>query len=176
MKIRVFLSEEEVKNCAGMGEETVAICREQKAQPRIEEAKERHSRESSNGLGFKGEYAFSKLFKLEPTQVTVRADGGIDYVLSNGLTVDVKCSRRNDPDLIFDGFDSFKADIGVLGHSTDDKYFVDFVGWITKDKFMDICDQRDYGHGMRKYVKFDQLSPILDLVQLHQKGNANGWG
>ena len=170
MTLRVFLTEKELDECIFMGAETVRICKGQKANPRIDEAKEKRSRASSNGLGFKGERAFARAFKLEPTQVTVRADDGIDYVLSDGRTVDVKATALADKELIFDSFSKFKSDIGVLGYTNDYMDCVEFLGWIDKENFMDICEEKDYGHGMRKYVRTDQLFPMKELLEQHKAG------
>jgi hypothetical protein len=171
--MRVFLTQKELEECIFMGAETVRICKGQKANPRIKEDKEKRSRASSNGLGFKGERAFARAFKLEPTQVTVHADDGIDYVLADGRTVDVKATGLKDKDLIFDSFDSFRSDIGVLGYSHDYMDCVDFLGWITKERFMEVCDEKDYGHGLRKYVREDQLFPMKDLLTAHLEGLNN---
>ena len=166
--IRVFLTPQENMKCKQMGYDTVQICEGQNAQARINPLKEKRSRRDSNFLGFKGEYAFSKLFELSPTDVTEDADDGIDYVLPDNRTVDVKATGRMEGDLIMDSFDSFRADIAVLCYTTEKRSCVDFYGWINKEEFMGLCKEKDYGHGMRKYAESNQLHDIEYLLNVYE--------
>lgn len=166
--IRVFLTPQENMKCKQMGYDTVQICEGQSAKARIDPFKEKRSRRDSNFLGFKGEYAFSKLFELSPTDVTEDADDGIDYVLPDNRTVDVKATGKLEGDLIIDSFDSFRADIAVLCYTTEKRSCVDFYGWINKKEFMGLCKEKDYGHGMRKYAESNQLHDIEDLLNVYE--------
>lgn len=165
--IRVFLTPQENMKCKQMGYDTVEICEGQNAKARIDPANEKRSRRDSNFLGFKGEYAFSKLFELSPTDVTEHADDGIDYVLPDKRTVDVKATGKLNGDLIIDGFDSFKADIAVLCFTKEKRSCIDFYGWIDKKHFASICKEKDYGHGMRKYAEWDELRDMRELLDVY---------
>lgn len=165
--IRVFVLPHENMKCKQMGYDTVGICEGQNAKARIDPEREKRSRRDSNFLGFKGEYAFSKLFELSPTDVTEHADDGIDYVLPDNRTVDVKTTGRMEGDLIIDSFDSFKADLAVLCFTTEKRSSIDFYGWITKEEFMKICKEKDYGHGMRKYAYSHEMRDMQDLLNAY---------
>lgn len=161
--IRINFTEEDLQVCKYKGEETVRICRGQGAKPRLKEGTEKMKREQGNEMGFRGELAFAKLYNLKPTEVTVDADDGIDYVLDDGRTVDVKLSTYRNGFLIFDSFDKFKADIAVLAYGSYNEDFVEIAGWISKEDFMSKCSERNFGYGTRKIVGKDDLLPMGEL-------------
>lgn len=163
--IRIEFTEDDLLDSRRKGEETVNICRNQGAKPRLKEGTEKMKREQGNEMGFRGELAFAKLYNLEPTQVTVQADDGIDYVLEDGRTVDVKLSTYTNGDLIFDSFEKFKSDIAVLVYGQYNDSFVDIAGWITKQEFIDKCFERDYGYGTRKSLNKKHLNS-MDTLQV----------
>ena len=162
--ITIEFDEKDLAECKRKGEETVNICRSQGAKPRLKEGTEKMKREQGNEMGFRGELAFAKLYNLDPTDVTVYADDGIDYILPDGRTVDVKLSTYKNGDLIFDSFDKFKSDIAVLVYGSYDESYVDIAGWVTKDQFIERCDERDYGYGIRKFLKKQYLNAMDTLV------------
>ena len=162
--ITIQFTDQDMAECKRKGEETVSICRSQGARPRLKEGTEKMKREQGNEMGFRGELAFAKLYNLEPTDVTVYADDGIDYKLSDGRTVDVKLSTYKNGDLIFDSFDKFKSDIAVLVYGSYDETFVDIAGWVTKEEFIERCNERDYGYGMRKFLKKANLNDMRTLT------------
>ena len=161
--IRINFDSTDILECKRKGEDTVNICRSQGAKPRLKEGTEKMKREQGNEMGFRGELAFAKLYKLEPTEVTVDADDGIDYVLSDGKTVDVKLSTYVNGDLIFDNFEKFKSDIAVLAYGKHSDSYVDIAGWITKEEFINKCFDRNYGHGNRKALRSSELRPMEEL-------------
>ena len=161
--IRIDFTDEDMRSCKYKGEETVRICRGQGAKPRLKEGTESIKREQGNEMGFRGELAFAKLYKMPPTNVTVDADDGIDYVMPDGRTVDVKLSTYRNGFLIFDSFNKFKSDIAVLVYGTYNENFVEIAGWISKDDFIKKCSERDFGYGTRKIVGKDSLLPMEEL-------------
>lgn len=161
--IRIDFTEEDLQVCKHKGEETVRICRGQGAKPRLKEGTEKMKREQGNEMGFRGELAFAKLYDLKPTEVTVYADDGIDYILDDGRTVDVKLSTYRNGFLIFDSFDKFKSDIAVLAYGSYNEAFVEIAGWISKEDFMNKCSERNFGYGTRKVVGKDHLLPMEEL-------------
>tara|TARA_R110000803_G_scaffold50767_4_gene105251 strand:- start:1626 stop:2162 length:537 start_codon:yes stop_codon:yes gene_type:complete len=168
--IRIDLTEVDLAECKRKGEETVAICRQQGARPRLKEGTEKMRREQGNEMGFRGELAFAKLFKLKPTEVTVTADDGIDYILDDGRTVDVKLSTYSNGDLIFDSFARFKSDIAVLAYGRYTDPYVDIAGWITKEDFKSKCTDKNYGYGNRKALLVQDLNSMDTLGEIRDAG------
>src|SRR6056300_130493 len=161
--IRIDFTDDDLQSCKHKGEETVRICRGQGAKPRLKEGTESIKREQGNEMGFRGELAFAKLYNLPPTDVTGDADDGIDYVMPDGRTVDVKLSTYKNGNLIFDSFDKFKSDIAVLVYGAYNDTYVDVAGWISKEDFMTECYERKFGYGTRKVVDKKALRPMEEL-------------
>lgn len=87
--------------------------------------------------GMAAEYAFGLMIGKYPNfDATINGDGGIDFTLDNGMTIDVKyrSQRNRDFALNTDNIDDFIADIGVLIWSCGKRCF-EFVGWIDRETF-----------------------------------------
>ena len=90
MKVR--LSRQDSHTSEIMGADTVALCKMQGFNPRLEN--ERQSREEANAFGYKAEFAVARLFNAEPPVINVLSDGGVDLWL-DGIPVDVKFTTKS---------------------------------------------------------------------------------
>jgi len=84
-----------------LGQDTVKLCEMQGIVPRMKDKKGMATRTENNITAFKAEFLFARLFNLPPPVVNVLSDGGIDFWLEE-ISIDVKCSSREDGPLIFD--------------------------------------------------------------------------
>jgi hypothetical protein len=158
--VKIKLSSREMHECQILGQDTVKICKIQNLSPRLDTPDE--NRVLSNVQGFRAEYAVAKIFGCDLPTLNVVTDGGVDLWIDD-LSVDVKLTKKPDGDLIFDSFDSFKADISILVALTDVDNVVDILGWIDKSNFESVAQDRDYGYGSRKVVESVGLHPIETL-------------
>lgn len=112
--------------------------------------------------GFRTEIAVAKLFDLEMPRFNVKSDSGIDLWIGN-CSVDVKCTLRRDPSLIFDTEDKFKSDVAVLTQAFEDDDAIRVWGYVSKTEFLRRAKHRDFGYGDRLVVEANALDPIEKL-------------
>lgn len=101
---------------------------------------------------------------LADFSVTKHGDGGVDGRLF-GMSMQIKASTHSPPFLRFniDGSQRFKADVAILGYvpptpMVADKTwcerngYVDLIGWISREEFMERATIRNFGYGDRLVV------------------------
>ena len=100
-------------------------------------------------VGLAGEVAFGKLIGLEP-DLAERPEGdeGVDFVLKNGKTVDVKTARKA-YNLIHEIGKPF-ADIYVLAQYDDPTESATLIGWEYGSKLAK-APTKDFGYGITNY-------------------------
>lgn len=143
-----------------MGADTVALCKLQGFEPRLEN--EKQSREEANAFGYKAEFAVARLFNAELPQINVLSDGGVDIWLDD-IPVDVKFTNQEYGPLIFDSMAKFRAEIAILVGRTSDEDVMRVNGWIFRRDFKDHCQKTDFGYGPRLFMEHDALEPIESL-------------
>jgi hypothetical protein len=119
-----------------------------------------------NLMGHLGEKAVAKVYDVSvDDRVLTGGDEGYDLVI-NSKTVQVKTSVTNQ--LIFNAKHLFSADYAILvqliGDRTQphvDSYFKVW-GDISKQKFLDVCFEKDYGYGTRYVCKQEDLGSELN--------------
>lgn len=169
----VRLSRKDAHTAKLMGADTVALCKMQGFDPRLEN--EDQSREEANILGYKAEFAVARLLDLEPPEINVLSDGGVDLWLDEDISVDVKFTNmKKDPKVIFDSMAKFRADIAILvtQHDEDDEIY-EIHGWISRRTFKKCNHTLDYGYGQRLVMDAEDLHPI-ELLWGYTK--AYGYG
>jgi len=140
-----------------MGRDTVKLCEMQGFSPRLEN--DRQSREEANIYGFRAEFAIARLFGLDPPEINVLTDGGVDLWIDD-LSIDVKFSNNTNGPLIFDTADKFKANCAILVCRTEDPRNMKIAGWMGKRDFCARAYSKDFGYGKRLVVDQKDLSPI----------------
>ena len=117
-----------------------------------------------NLMGYLGELAAAKVYKTTTDdRVLTGGDAGHDLVI-DGKTYQVKTTVTKE--LIFNSKELFTADYAILvtliGDRTQPHINSRFVVWgdISRDKFLNVCYEKDFGYGVR-YV-----CEINDLVQV----------
>ena len=158
--MKIKLTRQDLHECEVLGRDTVKVCKMQKFSPRLDTPDE--NRVLSNIQGFKAEYAVAKILGCKLPTLNIVTDGGVD-LWAEDIGIDVKYTKREDGDLIFDDFDSFKADVAVLVATTREKDQVTIVGWLDKETFEARAYDHDYGYGARKVVANDDLFNIESL-------------
>lgn len=103
-------------------------------------------------IGALGEVAVAKYYGWDIDALQrINGDKGSDFVL-RGKRIDVQTTSYNPPHLKYDAKHPFRADIAILVRMvTEDSY--EIAGWITSEKFEQMNTTRDYGYGLRKFVK-----------------------
>ena len=158
MKVR--LSRQDSHTAEIMGADTVALCKMQGFNPRLEN--ERQSREEANAFGYKAEFAVARLFNAEPPVINVLSDGGVDLWL-DGIPVDVKFTNEEHGPLIFDTMQKFRAEIAILVGRTEDEDVMSINGWVTRKVFKERSLKNDFGYGERLFMFATDMRPIETL-------------
>lgn len=164
----VELSKADVHRAEVLGRDTVKLCEMQGFKPRLEN--DAQDRVEANQWGFKAEFAVARLFNLDPPDLTVVTDGGVDLWMGD-LSIDVKFTNKTFGPLVFDSMEKFKADIAVLvgRGGTDNELSVN--GFVLRKVFEDSAVEHDFGYGKRLVMKADDMKPIerLWLIQVMDK-------
>lgn len=118
-----------------------------------------------NLMGHLGEKAVAKVYEVAvDDRVLTGGDEGYDLVIKN-KTVQVKTTITNQ--LIFNSKELFSADYAILvtlvGDRTQPHINSHFIVWgdISKDKFIDVCFEKDFGYGVRYVCNIEDLSQEL---------------
>lgn len=114
--------------------------------------------------GFVAEFAFAKKFNYWPDMNPAMNPEGVDFTLRNGLTVDIKTTRRANGRLITYPDKKNKAcDIYILTVLTSDDT-VEFKGYATKEELFADSSIVDLGYGPTYAVDQNKLRPIEELL------------
>jgi len=118
-----------------------------------------------NLMGHLGEKAVAKVYEVEvDDRVLTGGDEGYDLVIKN-KTVQVKTTTTDQ--LIFNSKELFSADYAILvtlvGDRTQPHINSHFIVWgdISKDKFIDVCFEKDFGYGVRYVCNKEDLGQEL---------------
>lgn len=115
-------------------------------------------------IGAAGELAFGKLVGVDVDARTLPSgDGGVDFVVSWYVTIDVKTARVPAYLLVKEADIDRPVDIYVLARYIDDET-VEFLGWQTRS-VMKRQPVRDFGYGIRShYMAQEHLRPMSELI------------
>ena len=143
------------------------------------------SDEALHYIGLKGEYAVSKLLGIDiNTEIYDKGDVGHDLEYL-GHTIEVKVSQRDlkffqDRPPVADIVALVVPQIVSLANVTAKRdYLIKhpllgwqhqfIVGWITKERLMELCYQRDFGYGVRDVLDRESLIPPMELLLLEDR-------
>ena len=156
----VTISKQDAHTARLMGLDTVKLVEMQGVSPRLENKSQ--SRQEANIWGFKAEFAVARLLNTDLPIVNVATDGGVDLWFDD-VSIDVKFSNKERGPLIFDSIEKFQADVAVLVGRTDEDNTLRINGWVTKDRFADEAQARDFGYGPRLKMDVGDLDPIESM-------------
>jgi hypothetical protein len=121
-----------------------------------------------NLMGHLGEKAVAKIYNVSvDDRVLTGGDEGHDLVI-NGKTIQVKTTVTRQ--LIFNSKELFTADYAILvtlvGNRTQPHIDSHFIVWgdISRDRFLEVCYEKDYGYGVRYVCNTNDLSRDLDGI------------
>ncbi len=121
-----------------------------------------------NLMGYLGELAVAKAYDVNPdTRVLTGGDEGHDLII-NGKKIQVKTTTTSK--LIFNSKELFSADYAILVQLLGDKRMPhlkpQFIIWgcISKEKFLDVCYEQDFGYGIRFVCNINDLSQELNAI------------
>lgn len=122
----------------------------------------RQLNEEPYSFGFHAQRVFAILARLEMGILdNPMGDGGIDFVLPNGKTVDVKGVKYwQDPWLKLDIYDLLRADIYVLVGLDLPNRCGYIAGWATREEVLK-AKIKDWSHGPRRSIQYTELHPGL---------------
>ena len=115
--------------------------------------------------GVMGEYAVAKLLGVKiDHSVSLSGDDKVSDIVYESTTIQVKTNmgRWRNVFLYFNEASLFRADVAVLAVVRSATQ-VDLLGWIGRDDFNAICEERNFGHGVRACVDDKQLEPMSTL-------------
>lgn len=119
-----------------------------------------------NLMGYLGELAAAKVYKTTTDdRVLTGGDAGHDLVI-NGKTYQVKTTVTKE--LIFNSKELFTADYAILvtlvGDRTQPHINSRFIVWgdISRDKFLQLCYEKDFGYGVRYVCEIDDLVQVTN--------------
>jgi len=118
--------------------------------------------------GMKAEYAVSFILDGDLDE-TIRLGGDKgrgDIRLKDGRMVEVKyrCQRGWDFALSSSRIDDFQSNIGVLVWPSLKEFYLEIVSWISKEKFLQRMNIRDYQYGPRLFILADDMDSIDSLL------------
>jgi hypothetical protein len=123
-----------------------------------------------NLMGHLGEKAVAKVYDVAvDDRVLTGGDEGHDLVI-NGKTVQVKTTVTKQ--LIFNSKELFSADYAILvtliGDRTQPHMNSKFIVWgdISKEKFLDVCFEKDFGYGVRYVCNTKDLGQELNAIAI----------
>jgi hypothetical protein len=115
-------------------------------------------------MGYLGELAAAKVYNTKTDdRVLTGGDAGHDLVI-DGKTYQVKTTVTKE--LIFNSKELFSADYAILvtliGDRTQPHINSQFIVWgdISKEKFLQVCYEKDYGYGVRYVCQIDDLVQV----------------
>lgn len=119
-----------------------------------------------NLMGYLGELAAAKVYKTTTDdRVLTGGDAGHDLVI-DGKTYQVKTTVTKE--LIFNSKELFTADYAILvtlvGDRTQPHINSRFIVWgdISRDKFFQVCYEKDFGYGVRYVCEIDDLVQVTN--------------
>lgn len=119
-----------------------------------------------NLMGYLGELAAAKVYKTTTDdRVLTGGDAGHDLVI-DGKTYQVKTTVTKE--LIFNSKELFTADYAILvtliGDRTQPHINSRFIVWgdISRDKFLNVCYEKDFGYGVRYVCEIDDLIQVTN--------------
>ena len=119
-----------------------------------------------NLMGYLGELAAAKVYKTTTDdRVLTGGDAGHDLVI-DGKTYQVKTTVTKE--LIFNSKELFTADYAILVtlivDRTQPHINSRFVVWgdISRDKFLNVCYEKDFGYGVRYVCEIDDLVQVTN--------------
>lgn len=156
----VELSKADVHRAEVLGRDTVKLCEMQGFKPRLEN--EDQNRVEANQWGFKAEFAVARIFNLDPPDLTVVTDGGVDLWMGD-LSIDVKLTNATFGPLVFDSMEKFKADMAVLVGRTGMDNVLSVNGFVWREEFEDKAFEHDFGYGKRLVMKEKDMGSVERL-------------
>jgi len=166
--VEVHLTNEEINSCLVF----VEAMRNNKQEHNVIDKKfdSKNTSWAVNLMGYLGEKAAAKVYKVAiDDRVLTGGDEGYDLVINN-KTVQVKTTTTNQ--LIFNSKELFSADYAILvtlvGDRTQPHIDSHFIVWgdISKDKFIDVCFEKDFGYGIRYVCNMEDLGQELRTVNV----------
>jgi len=170
MPKEVYLTQDEINDCLNF----VDAMRKDKQEHQVTDRKfdANNTSWAVNLMGHLGEKAVAKIYDvLVDDRVLTGGDSGHDLVI-NGKTVQVKTTITRQ--LIFNAKELFSADYAILvtliGDRTQPHVNSHFIVWgdISKDRFLEICTEKDFGYGVRYVCNIDDLSNELSTEVIHR--------
>lgn len=125
-------------------------------------------------MGICAEYAVASYCDVLPdVRSILQGDKGMPDLYVNGYSVEVKCRDRQGYDfaLMTDNPADFKAEMGVLVYKLSDAHFR-IWGVISRKKFLEVAEVKDYGYGRRLVAASFWFSSIDKLLALPAKQEA----
>lgn len=130
---------------------------------------------AENIVGVAGEIAFAEQFgfTIDEDDLWQRpwGDGGYDFELANGTTIDVKCARKPVFLLVKETDIQQVADVLVLGKFID----VDTIKWVgwTFGDMMKHAVMKDFGYRIRSYALPAEDLTSMDRLKLFLEKNGH---
>ena len=166
--VEVHLTEKEINSCLVF----VEAMRNNKQEHNVVDKKfdSKNTSWAVNLMGYLGEKAVAKVYEVAvDDRVLTGGDEGYDLVINN-KTVQIKTTTTNQ--LIFNSKELFSADYAILvtlvGDRTQPHINSHFIIWgdISKDKFNDVCFEKDFGYGIRYVCNIENLGQELRRVNV----------
>ena len=166
--VEVHLTKEEINSCLVF----VEAMRNNKQEHNVIDKKfdSKNTSWAVNLMGYLGEKAVAKVYEVAvDDRVLTGGDEGYDLVINN-KTVQIKTTTTNQ--LIFNSKELFSADYAILvtlvGDRTQPHIDSHFIIWgdISKNKFNEVCFEKDFGYGIRYVCNMEDLGQELKTVNV----------
>ena len=138
----------------------------------VNQRRDNRSDDEIDYLGIRAETAVAKAYDLPYTPSALGIDEGVD-IYAGDISIDVKSTFHTEGRLLLKSKDAAKADIFIMVSDTPDDDVMNLIGWTSKSRFLQDCQETDFGKGVCYTMEQDQLYTVSSLW-LHMTSKIKG--
>lgn len=113
-------------------------------------------------LGIRAETAVAKAYGLPYTPSALGIDEGVD-MYAGDISIDVKATFHTEGRLLLKSKDAAKADLFIMVSNTPEDDVMNLLGWTSRTRFLEQCQETDFGKGVCFTMEQDQLYSVSSL-------------
>lgn len=128
----------------------------------VNQRRDNRSDDEIDYLGIRAETAVAKAYDLPYTPSALGIDEGVD-MYADDISIDVKSTFHTDGRLLLKSKEAAKADIFIMVSDTPEDDVMNLIGWTSRDRFLQDCQETDFGKGVCYTMERHQLYKVSSL-------------
>lgn len=128
----------------------------------VNQRRDNRSDDEIDYLGIRAETAVAKAYDLSYTPSALGIDEGVD-MYAGDISIDVKSTFHTDGRLLLKSKEAAKADIFIMVSDTPEDDVMNLIGWTSRDRFLQDCQETDFGKGVCYTMERHQLYKVSSL-------------